>query len=76
MQQLCDVADVQPLGRSDTNVCIIERYAADCRLTFVLNNYPEPKAVTGLPRGQNILADQACDGNLDIEPFGVAVIRS
>tara|TARA_B100001971_G_C18267524_1_gene595080 strand:- start:8337 stop:9638 length:1302 start_codon:yes stop_codon:yes gene_type:complete len=76
MQRLCDVADVQPLGRSDTDVCIIERYAADRRLTFVLNNYPEPKAVTGLPRGQNILADQACDGNLDIEPFGVAVIRS
>jgi beta-galactosidase len=76
LSMLCEMAEVNALAQADTNVCVIERYAADRRLTFVLNNYPEAKAVTGLPGGLELLSSAACNGAIDLPPFGVAVVRS
>ncbi len=67
---------IAPLAEADPLVEITRRVADDRELTFVLNHQPTPRTVTGLPTGQDLLADAPCPGTILLPAYGVAMIES
>jgi beta-galactosidase len=65
-----------PFASADPYVEITCRHAFDRRIHFVLNHYPLPKKVTGLPKGTDLLAGKECKGTISLDPYGVAIIHS
>ena len=52
------------------------RRSADRELLFVLNTRYEPVSVSGLPTGNELLAQSpVTDGKMDLGSFGCAIIR-
>lgn len=70
------LADIAPLAKADPYVEIACRAGRKGKLTFVLNHYAQPKQVSGLPKGANLISGKQCGGRITVEPFGVAVIES
>jgi beta-galactosidase len=69
-------APITPLATADDFVEIICRRSETARLHFVLNHYPETKSVRGLPKGKELISNAKCDGTLELEPYGVAIVRT
>jgi len=69
-------AGVSPLATADECVEVVCRRSETARLHFVLNHYPETRTVRDLPRGKELLSNVKCDGTLELEPYGVAIIRT
>ena len=65
---------LSPLAGCDDFVEVTRRRSAEGSFLFVLNHYPAPKRAAGLPAGTELLTGNACDGELDLEGFEVAVI--
>lgn len=66
----------QPLAFADDFVEVTCRRSDTVRLYFTLNHYPVTMTVRGLPRGKNLLTGATCDGIVELEPYGVAIVRS
>jgi beta-galactosidase GanA len=43
--------------------------------TFVLNHYATQQEVRNLPEGADLLSGARCDGKLELEPYGVAIVE-
>ena len=66
---------IAPLAQAERAVEVTRRVGQGRALTFVLNHYNQPKQVTSLPKGTDLLTGQPCDGNLQLTPYGVAIIE-
>ncbi len=72
------LTDIAPLAACDDHVEVTCRHGgagAGRRLVFVLNHYPQPKGVRGLPEGTELLTGTACTGALELAPWEVAVVE-
>ncbi len=69
------LTDLQPLADCEDLVEVTRRISTDRALTFVLNHYGQPKVVSNLPNGCDLLTGKACDGRLQLEPYAVAIIE-
>ncbi len=67
---------IKPLAVADECVEVVCRRSDTVRLHFVLNHYPQTRTVRELPRGKELLTNVKCDGTLELEPYGVAIIRT
>ncbi|MBD3241062.1 MAG: cellulase family glycosylhydrolase [Chitinivibrionales bacterium] len=67
---------ITSLGLADEYVEITCREAADRTLFFVLNHYPEHKSARGLPEGTELISGEHCGGVVELEPYGVAIVRT
>ena len=67
-------SSVAPLGNADEYVEIGYRFAEGRNLCFVLNHYGKTKSVSRLPQGVDLITGQACTGQLELPPYGAAVI--
>lgn len=63
------------LAEAADGVEVTARHGQGRRLVFVLNHHGVPQKVTSLPRGRDLLSGRPCEGELTLEPFGVAVIE-
>lgn len=68
-------AQVAPLARCDGAVEVTRRCGQGRRITFALNHYGQAKAVAGLRAGVDLLSGSPVEGDLTLEPYGVAVIE-
>jgi beta-galactosidase len=66
---------VEPLARADDLVEITCRRSPQRSLLFLLNHYPQPKTVTALPHGSDLLSGQPCTDQVELPAFGVAIIE-
>ncbi len=75
LQSILSQTDVKPLGVADDAVEIGCRYDSATKLYFVLNHYPTPRMVGQLPTGTDLLSGERSSGTLEIEGYGVRVIK-
>ncbi len=68
-------ADIPPLAEAEPLVEVTRRRHDSGAFTFVLNHYPRPAGVDGLPAGTDLLTGAPSTGSLMLEPFGLAVIE-
>jgi len=68
-------ARIEPLAQAPEAVEVTRRRHVDRQLTFVLNHYPQPQKITRLPKGVDLLSQRPCDGEMELGPYGVAVIE-
>ncbi|MCC5833414.1 MAG: beta-galactosidase [Opitutales bacterium] len=72
-----DASHCKPLRSTDNEwVEIVERRKRDARLWFVLNHHAQQSFSVKLPAGVDLLAGTCIqEGEQDLEPFGVRVLR-
>jgi beta-galactosidase len=68
-------ADIPPLAQAEPLVEVTRRRDTRGAYTFVLNHYPRPAGVDGLPAGTDLLTGAPSTGSLMLEPYGLAVIE-
>lgn len=71
--RLLDDAGIVPVAATSPGVEVVRRVAGDRSWVFVLNHTDGPAKVA--VRGHDLVADQAVDGELLVDPGGVAVVR-
>lgn len=67
-------AKIEALAQGPEYVEIMRRKDANRSLIFVLNHYPSQQSVR-TSAGMNLLTDSLCEGEVELEPFGVAIIE-
>ena len=67
-------APIAPLAEAPELVEVTRRLGGQRPLTFVLNHYPSKQAAR-TRAGMELLTGALCDGNLELPPYGVAVIE-
>jgi beta-galactosidase len=67
-------AKIAPLAQAADAVEVTRRSDGHRSLVFVLNHYASHQSVQ-TAAGMELINGQVCDGRLDVEPFGVAVIE-
>jgi len=75
LEGILQFSPLPSLAQADPFVEIVCRQAGKRRLYFVLNHYAQPKTVTALPEGRELLGETRCAGSLELPAFGVAVIE-
>jgi beta-galactosidase len=68
-------ADVEPLVDPPAGVEVSLRKGQDHELLFVINHTDESKTLEVPDRKKELLTGKTTDGELELEPFGVAVIE-
>jgi len=66
---------IEPLASADPFVEVVVRTSADQAYWFLLNHYPETRTVRALPSGLDLLTEKTVDGSIEMEPYGVRLIR-
>lgn len=67
-------AKITPLGQAPEAVELTRRRDGSRSLIFALNHYPTPQSIR-TSAGMELISGTMCDGNLDLPPYGVAVIE-
>jgi beta-galactosidase len=67
-------ARITPLAQAPASVEVTRRRGDRHSLVFVLNHYPSRQSVR-TSVGTELISGTMCDGNLELPPFGVAVIE-
>ena len=77
--QLADLllkhAPIAPLAEAEKSVEVTCRHSSERRLLFVLNHSPHGSSVTGIASGTELLSEAACNGQITLAPYGVAVVE-
>lgn len=74
LRSCLDAAGIQPVLIPPAGVEVCERAGAGRRLLFLLNHVEEPRQVA-VPAGARALVGTITQGQVALEPFGVAVLR-
>ena len=68
-------ANLEPLGQAAEAVEMVRRRKNGVSLMFVLNHRPDKQVVKLTRGGTDLLTGRAVDGEVEMEPYGVAVIE-
>jgi beta-galactosidase len=68
-------APIEALVEADGFVEVTCRHYAECKLIFALNHYGQNKTISGLPSGVELLSGRPCSGQLQLPPYGVAIVE-